>query len=86
MIQKHNLMDTKRQSIFGNSYFSLCQLHSVPIITDLLTPSLESNNHLYLDVDKVKRDQDWDPILKALKLSTDLKHIHIFSNGKKLAF
>jgi hypothetical protein len=37
------------------------------------------SNVLFLDVDRVLKDQDWTPIMKAIKKNRDLKRITIQS-------
>ena len=78
---KHELHDTGGTTTFGKTYFSLCQLHSLPILTELMTPALESRNELYLDVERIKKDEEWTPLLKAIRENRDLSQIHIYSNG-----
>jgi hypothetical protein len=40
----------------------------------------QENNVLYLNVDKIVKDQDWSPILKSLKRNRDLKRITVLSD------
>ncbi|KAI8924158.1 hypothetical protein BC831DRAFT_467086 [Entophlyctis helioformis] len=85
IINRRELLDSGGSTSFGRTYFSLCELHSLPVMTEVMTPALESKNHLYVDVDRVRRDEDWSPLLKALRQNRDLTQIYVFSNGNATA-
>ncbi|KAL2913412.1 hypothetical protein HK105_207024 [Polyrhizophydium stewartii] len=85
LLNRNDLLDAGGSSSFGRAYFSLCQLHSIPVLTQVMTPALEAHNHLYLDVDRVRRDEEWGPLLRAIHQNRDLAQIFIFSNGSSPA-
>jgi hypothetical protein len=62
---------------FPSTYYALCQLYNVPVLTHIMN---HESNVLYLDVDRVLKDQDWSPIMKAIKKNRDLKRITIQSD------
>lgn len=40
---------------FSQNYVALCQVHSLPISSEVLTPQLDSESLLVLDVTRIKR-------------------------------
>ncbi|EGF79227.1 hypothetical protein BATDEDRAFT_89893 [Batrachochytrium dendrobatidis JAM81] len=82
ILNRNNLTDSGGSSSFGRTYFSLCHLHFLPVRTEVMRPALESNNQLYLDVDRIKRDREWTPLLQAIHQNRDLMQLSVFSNHK----
>ena len=72
--QKHG------SSLFKDAYVLECNKKDVPMLSDILSPSLELKKQLYIDVQKLKREALWGPIMAGLRDNADLKEIHIFSN------
>nr|KAJ3419959.1 Centrosomal protein of 78 kDa [Polyrhizophydium stewartii] len=70
LLNRNDLLDAGGSSSFGRAYFSLCQLHSIPVLTQVMTPALEAHNHLYLDVDRVRRDEEWEADKGSARWST----------------
>ncbi|KAI8895083.1 hypothetical protein BC833DRAFT_180381 [Globomyces pollinis-pini] len=75
--KQHQKLNSGPSDSFARTYFSLCQLYSVPVLTHLIN---HDNQHLFLDVNKVSKDEEWSPILKALRGNRDLVRICIYSN------
>ena len=74
---------------FSQNYVALCQVHSLPISAEVLTPQLDSDLSLVVDGTRIKRylleipdfrDDDWVPIIKALRKDASLHNIILFSN------
>ncbi|KAI8904802.1 hypothetical protein EDD86DRAFT_249568 [Gorgonomyces haynaldii] len=68
---------------FIDLYLSACQYYQSPVLSHIVSPPLESDRHLYIELDKLVRDGDWSPLLRALKETRDLEHLIVFSNEKK---
>lgn len=66
---------------FSQSYIAFCNVHSLPVSGDILSPDLDATSTLSLEVDRVKKDEDWVPLMKALRRDTTLLRIHLYSNG-----
>ena len=66
---------------FSQSYIAYCQVHSLPVSPDILSPFLESESALYLEIQRMKRDEDYIPVIKALKKDTSLKSIILYSDA-----
>lgn len=65
---------------FSQVYVAYCHVHSLPVSVDILTPQLDADATLYLEVEKLKRDEDWVPVMKSLRKDASLKNILFFSN------
>ncbi|KAI8852208.1 hypothetical protein BC829DRAFT_430832 [Chytridium lagenaria] len=65
----------------SNRHPGACQQKQRPLLPHVVSTYLELCNKLHIDGDKLKRDEEWEPILKALKTNTDLGEIHIFSDA-----
>ncbi|KAJ3140819.1 hypothetical protein HK100_008990 [Physocladia obscura] len=65
---------------FGQSYFQACLNRQAPILAQVISPALELNRQLHIDVDSIKREEDWEPLMKALRVNNDLKEIRLRSN------
>lgn len=80
--RQQKILSDQNSASFGKSYFQLCQLYSLPVLTHLIN---HEPNTLSLDVDKIHKDEEWSPVLVALKKNRDLSRISIFSeaNGRK---
>ncbi|KAJ3311491.1 hypothetical protein HDV04_003978 [Boothiomyces sp. JEL0838] len=72
----HEILDHGGPTSFGRTYFSLCQLYSLPVLTHVIN---HDNNHLFLDVERIVKDEEWSPILKALRKNRDLAKICVYS-------
>jgi hypothetical protein len=70
-----------QQPSFSQSYIAFCNVHSLPVSGDILTPDLDATATLSVEVDRVKKDEDWVPFMKALRRDTTLLCIHLYSNG-----
>jgi hypothetical protein len=71
----------KQSPCFSIAYIQACQFYQIPILNHILSPSLESHKHLYLNTDKLLKDSEWQPIMNALEGAKDLKHLYVFSNS-----
>ena len=65
---------------FTQSYISLCHIQSLPLSSCVLSASLDTHNSLTVDLEKLKKDEDYGPLLKALRKDASLNEIHFFSN------
>ena len=65
---------------FSQNYVTFCQIHSIPASTDILTLALDSKGILWIEIEKLKRDQDWVPIMKAIKKDKSLREFVLYSN------
>ncbi|KAJ3274520.1 hypothetical protein HDV01_002648 [Terramyces sp. JEL0728] len=72
----HEILDHGGPTSFGRTYFSLCQLYSLPILPHVIN---HENNHLLLDVERIVKDEEWSPILKALRKNRDLVKVCVYS-------
>ncbi|KAJ3040140.1 hypothetical protein HK097_002648, partial [Rhizophlyctis rosea] len=78
---RHRILDRGGTTTFGQSYFSACALRSQPVRADVVGPELEMKAVLCVDVDRLKRDEDWDPVLAALRHDSTLKGARFMSSG-----
>jgi hypothetical protein len=76
--RQQKILSDQNSASFGKSYFQLCQLYSLPVLTHLIN---HEPNTLSLDVDKIHKDEEWSPVLVALKKNRDLSRISIFSEA-----
>ena len=74
--RQQKVLDEQNSASFARRYFQLCQLHSLPVLTHLIN---HEPSTLFLDVDKIHKDEEWSPVLMALKKNRDLRRISIFS-------
>ncbi|KAJ3323971.1 hypothetical protein HDV06_000947 [Boothiomyces sp. JEL0866] len=72
----HEILDHGGPTSFGRTYFSLCQLYSLPVLTHVIN---HDNNHLFLDVERIVKDEEWSPIIKSLRKNRDLAKICVYS-------
>lgn len=77
---QHKVLNDNGTTSFGKTYFQLCQLYSLPVQTHLIH---HEPTTLLLDVDKIHKDEDWAPILMALRKSKDLVKISLLSDVKQ---
>jgi hypothetical protein len=50
-------------------------------LIQVISPSLELENNLFLDTDSIKREEDWDPIIKGLRRGgKELRVIRLISD------
>jgi hypothetical protein len=75
--KQHKALTESKSNSFGKSYFQICQVLSLPILTHLIH---HDPTTLLLAVDKVHKDEEWAPILIALKKNRDLGRITLFSS------
>ncbi|KAJ3331098.1 Centrosomal protein of 78 kDa [Blyttiomyces sp. JEL0837] len=78
---RHKILDGGGSTHFGQAYYNACQQRQSPILAQVISPSLEMSNCLHLDADKIKKEDDWIPVMKAIKVNRDLKEIRLFSNA-----
>jgi hypothetical protein len=76
--KQQRVLQDQNSASFGRSYFQLCQLYSLPVLSHIIN---HEPDMLSLDVDKVHKDEEWSPILMALKKNRDLVRISIFSES-----
>ncbi|KAI9342591.1 hypothetical protein BDR26DRAFT_859221 [Obelidium mucronatum] len=77
---RHKILDGGGSTPFGQTYFQACQSRQSPVLAQVISPALELKRHLHIDVDGIKREEDWEPIMKALRKNEDLKEIRLRSN------
>ncbi|KAJ3031564.1 UNVERIFIED_CONTAM: hypothetical protein HDU68_002662 [Siphonaria sp. JEL0065] len=77
---RHRILDGGGSTPFGQTYFQACQNRQSPVLAQVISPALELKRHLHIDVDGIKREEDWEPIMKALRINEDLKEIRLRSN------
>lgn len=66
---------------FGKAYFAYCQSRGLSLSSSVLSPALEHKRQLWLDVEKLKKDEDWDPIFHAYYAGFDeLEELHVYCN------
>ncbi|KAJ3210072.1 Centrosomal protein of 78 kDa [Dinochytrium kinnereticum] len=78
---RSGLLDRGGTTSFGQAYFLACQQKQRPLLPHVVSSYLELCNKLHIDGDKLKKDEDWEPILRALKTNKDLAEIHFFSDA-----
>lgn len=80
--QPMKLTNNQKQSqCFANAYIQSAQFYQIPVLGHILSPSLESEHHLFVNTDRLMNDLEWQPIMKALSTARDLQHIYLFSNN-----
>jgi hypothetical protein len=79
--KQHKILNQEGPPSFGKTYFQLCQLYSMPILTHVINHETDT---LLLDVDRIHKDEEWTPIMMALKKNRDLVNIHIFSEASSV--
>ncbi|KAH9246372.1 hypothetical protein BASA81_016087 [Batrachochytrium salamandrivorans] len=72
LLNHNDLTDMGGASSFGRTYFLLCQLHSLPVLTEVLRPTLHTSSQLHLDIDRIRRKGEWTPLLQTLHQNRDL--------------
>ncbi|KAI9197297.1 uncharacterized protein BJ171DRAFT_570855, partial [Polychytrium aggregatum] len=77
---RHRILDKGGSTQFGRVYFRSAVEKSLPVLSDVMSPHLERFNTLILDADRIKRAEDWLPLMQAFKANTDLLGIKVFSN------
>ncbi|KAH9266154.1 hypothetical protein BASA84_001198 [Batrachochytrium salamandrivorans] len=82
LLNHNDLTDMGGASSFGRTYFLLCQLHSLPVLTEVLRPTLHTSSQLHLDIDRIRRKGEWTPLLQTLHQNRDLVQISVFSNRR----
>ncbi|KAJ3303230.1 hypothetical protein HDV03_004057 [Kappamyces sp. JEL0829] len=70
--RQHKSLIEQDSSSFGKAYFQLCQLYSFPVLTHVICHDAST---LMLDVGRVHKDEEWTPILMALKKNRTLASI-----------
>ena len=66
---------------FGKAYYSYCQQRGLSINSTVLTSLLDSKKELWLDAEKLKKEEEWDPVLYALSVGAhEFKEIHVYCN------
>ncbi|KAJ3264222.1 Centrosomal protein of 78 kDa [Chytriomyces hyalinus] len=77
---RHRILDGGGSTPYGQAYFQACQNRQSPVLAQVISPALELLHHLHIDIDGIKREEDWEPIMKALRINGDLKEIRLRSN------
>ncbi|KAJ3238796.1 Centrosomal protein of 78 kDa [Chytriomyces hyalinus] len=77
---RHRILDGGGSTPYGQAYFQACQNRQSPVLAQVISPALELLHHLHIDIDGIKREEDWEPIMKALRINSDLKEIRLRSN------
>ncbi|KAJ1552356.1 Centrosomal protein of 78 kDa, partial [Cladochytrium tenue] len=65
---------------FAQAYARACELRQVPILPHIVSPALDALGHLLVDCDRIKREDDWDPVIRAVRANRDLRRIHFVSD------
>ncbi|KAJ3367404.1 Centrosomal protein of 78 kDa [Kappamyces sp. JEL0680] len=79
--RQHKSLIEQDSSSFGKAYFQLCQLYSFPVLTHVICHDAST---LMLDVGRVHKDEEWTPILMALKKNRTLASISVYSEASHL--
>ncbi|KAI8611742.1 hypothetical protein BC830DRAFT_634822 [Chytriomyces sp. MP71] len=77
---RHRILDGGGTTPFGQAYFQACMNRQTPVLAQVISPALEMMHQLHIDVDGIKREEDWEPLLKALRHNSDLMEIRMRSN------
>ncbi|KAJ3065230.1 hypothetical protein HDU98_011400, partial [Podochytrium sp. JEL0797] len=77
---RHRILDGGGSTPFGQTYFQACLNRQSPVLAQVISPALELKKHLHIDIDGIKREEDWAPIMKAVRMNEDLKEIRLRSN------
>ncbi|ORY49922.1 hypothetical protein BCR33DRAFT_713523 [Rhizoclosmatium globosum] len=77
---RHRILDGGGTTPFGQTYFQACLNRQSPVLAQVISPALEMRRHLHIDIDSIKKEEDWEPIMKALRVNEDLKEIRLRSN------
>ncbi|KAI9363941.1 hypothetical protein DFJ73DRAFT_473950 [Zopfochytrium polystomum] len=73
-------MNVPNSESFVHAYTRACESRQTSFQSHLLSPALQTLKHLLVDSDRIKREEDWDPLIKGIKANRDLQRISIISD------
>lgn len=72
---KSKLIKKKQPEPFAKTYISFCKLYNTPILTNIIA---RSEHQLFLHFQKLKKEEELEPIVKALKKNSELEKITFY--------
>jgi hypothetical protein len=66
---------SKVNETFAERYVRYCKLHHTSVLTHVIN---HEDQVLFLEVQRIKKEEDWDPIIKSLRKDKLLQKITLF--------